>query len=81
MFEAGLLRVDPETALTRPNTVVITNEMANKYFGSEEPLGKVIEVWVESLFYCQLLVLFILLVHSVCFSYNCQQVKNVPHFQ
>jgi len=46
-FETGLLRGDPETALSRPNTVVITDEMAGKYFGKEDPTGKVIEVWVE----------------------------------
>lgn len=29
-----------ETALSRPNTVVISNSMSNKLFGNENPLGK-----------------------------------------
>jgi len=47
VFETGLLRGDPKTALARANTLVITDEMANKYFGVEDPIGKVIEVGVE----------------------------------
>jgi putative ABC transport system permease protein len=31
---------DPKTALASPNTVVITDEIAGKYFGTENPLGK-----------------------------------------
>lgn len=31
---------DPATALKEPNTMVITKEMATKYFGKEEPLGQ-----------------------------------------
>lgn len=47
VFRTGLLKGDPTTVLARANTVVITDEMANKYFGSEEPIGKVIEVGVD----------------------------------
>ncbi len=35
---------DLKTALTQPNTVVITSSTARKYFGSENPLGKIISV-------------------------------------
>jgi len=49
VFTKGLLKGDPATVLSRANTVVITDEMANKYFGSEDPIGKVIEVEVETL--------------------------------
>ena len=40
---SGVIRHD----LTRANTVVITDEMAGKYFGDEEPIGKIIEVGIE----------------------------------
>lgn len=35
---------DPSTALTKPLSMVMTKEMAEKYFGSENPLGKTIRV-------------------------------------
>lgn len=37
-----LLKGDPATALSAPNTVVISEAMAQKYFPGEEPLGKMI---------------------------------------
>ncbi len=39
-FKAG----NPETALNRPNTVVVTASTARKYFGDENPLGKTLNV-------------------------------------
>jgi putative ABC transport system permease protein len=33
---------DAQTALKEPNTVVLTREMANKYFGNEDAIGKVL---------------------------------------
>ena len=47
VFGTGLLRGDPATVLARANTVVITDEMARKYFGEEDPMGKVIKVGIE----------------------------------
>jgi putative ABC transport system permease protein len=38
------LRGDPETALDRPATVVITQRMAEKYFGDSDPVGKTIGI-------------------------------------
>lgn len=43
VFTWPLIVGDPETALTEPNAIVITESMARKYFGNEDPLGKVIE--------------------------------------
>ena len=43
-FTFPLMAGNPATALAKPNTVVITEEMAQKYFGSIDPLGKVINV-------------------------------------
>lgn len=44
VFTCEVLEGDVTTFLTEPNTVVITDAMARKYFGSEPALGKIIEV-------------------------------------
>lgn len=40
IFSFPLERGDPQTALSVPLSVVISQEMAEKFFGQEEPLGK-----------------------------------------
>ena len=40
LFTWPLLRGNPKTALTEPYTIVITTEMAEKYFGDEDPMGQ-----------------------------------------
>ncbi len=42
IFQLEFLSGDPKTALTKPNTIVITEETAKKYFGNEDPIGKTI---------------------------------------
>ena len=42
VFEVPLIRGNPATALTAPNTMVISASMARKYFGDADPVGKVI---------------------------------------
>jgi putative ABC transport system permease protein len=42
IFTIPFLQGDPVTALTKPNTMVITESMAKKYFGDEDPMGKMI---------------------------------------
>ncbi len=42
VFTHPLLHGDPETALNRPNTVVLTETTARKYFGEENPVGQTI---------------------------------------
>lgn len=40
VFDWKVLAGDPETALVRPNTVVLTKALATKYFRDENPIGK-----------------------------------------
>jgi putative ABC transport system permease protein len=42
VFTLPLLKGDPKTALLQPNTIVISTAVAKKYFGNEDPIGKVI---------------------------------------
>lgn len=43
-FSFQLERGDSRTVLTEPNSMVITRALAEKYFGDEEPIGKIIVV-------------------------------------
>lgn len=42
IFSVNFLEGDPKIALTQPNNVVITESMAKKYFGNENPMGKIL---------------------------------------
>ena len=44
MFTFPLLKGDPQTALADPHSLIMTEEMARKYFGSREPLGKTLQI-------------------------------------
>ncbi len=44
IFSIPLIQGDPSTALNKPYTVVITKETSQKYFGNEDPVGKMIRV-------------------------------------
>lgn len=44
IFTFKFLAGDPATALTNPQSVVITASTAQKYFGTENPMGKVLNV-------------------------------------
>ncbi len=43
VFSFKLLEGSPEMALNRPNTLVLTQSVAKKFFGDESAMGKVIE--------------------------------------
>jgi putative ABC transport system permease protein len=42
VFSFPFVAGNPKTALTQPNTVVITESIAHKYFGDENPIGKIL---------------------------------------
>jgi putative ABC transport system permease protein len=44
IFTFPMVKGDPITALNTAYTVVITEEMAQKYFGSEDPIGKILNI-------------------------------------
>ncbi|UCE22022.1 MAG: ABC transporter permease [Candidatus Aminicenantes bacterium] len=44
VFTYPLLQGDTETCLKDPNSIVLTQSLARRYFGDENPLGKVIQV-------------------------------------
>ena len=43
VFSFPLIHGNAETALIRPDAVVITEDMAKKYFGNEDPIGKILK--------------------------------------
>ncbi len=44
VFTAPVVSGDPAGLLNRPNTIVLTEEVARKYFGEEDPVGKMLIV-------------------------------------
>jgi putative ABC transport system permease protein len=44
IFTFPMVSGNPRQALNRPNTMVLTESAARKYFGNEEPLGKMLEM-------------------------------------
>ncbi|HVW60880.1 MAG TPA: ABC transporter permease [Puia sp.] len=43
VFTVPLIKGNPNTALVDPNTIVISRSVAKKYFGNEDPIGKVVK--------------------------------------
>jgi len=43
-FSFSLLKGDPATVLKEPTSIVLTETAAKKYFGNEDPIGKVLEM-------------------------------------
>ncbi len=48
VFTFDIVAGDPETALKNPFCVVITDEMAERYFGNEDPIGKSVTIQTSS---------------------------------
>ncbi len=50
VFSFSLKKGNPKTALTEPNSIVLTEKMAARYFADIEPMGKTLNVaWDDSL--------------------------------
>src|SRR6185369_6963474 len=50
MFSFPLLKGNPETVLTDPTSIVITDEMAEKFFGKQDAMGKTLKVSNDKLY-------------------------------
>ena len=50
MFTFPLIKGDPSTVLSDLNSVVLTEAWAKKYFGSEDPVGKVLTIFSDDYF-------------------------------
>ncbi len=50
MFSFELIKGNPKKALAQPGSVVISDEMASKYFGKEDPIGKTFTVNTKEIF-------------------------------
>jgi putative ABC transport system permease protein len=47
MFTFPFVKGDPGIAFNEPHSLVITERMAKKYFGDEEPMGKVVKIYAD----------------------------------
>ena len=43
MFNYPLIQGDPKTALTQPGSIVLSQELAKKYFGDADPMGQLMK--------------------------------------
>ena len=43
-FNCDLLIGDKKTAFKKPNAIILTEEMVQKYFGDENPMGKILKI-------------------------------------
>jgi len=50
-FDFKLIRGNPEKALTEPQSIILSEESAKRYFGNEDPIGKRLSVEQDTNFY------------------------------
>lgn len=43
LFTYDFISGDPQTCLAEPNSIVLTEEFATKYYGSNDPMGKILQ--------------------------------------
>ncbi len=51
VFDFNLIKGNPKTALTRPRTLVLTQNAARRYFGNEDPMGKSLKIEQDTILY------------------------------
>jgi putative ABC transport system permease protein len=51
VFDFKLLKGDPETALERPKSMILTEKYAKKYFGNKDPMGQHVIVEADTNLY------------------------------
>ena len=51
VLDFRLLKGDPKTALARPQSMVLTEEFARKYFGDQDPVGQKVSVEADTVLY------------------------------
>jgi putative ABC transport system permease protein len=51
VFDFKLLKGDPETALVKPRSMILTEEYAKKYFGNIDPMGQRVIVEADTILY------------------------------
>jgi putative ABC transport system permease protein len=51
IFSVPFIKGNPQTALNAPHTVVLTESAARKYFGDEDPMGKMLMVGTDTTHY------------------------------
>jgi putative ABC transport system permease protein len=44
VFKVNVLKGNPKTALEQPFSIMITEDVAKKYFGNEDPMGKLVKL-------------------------------------
>jgi putative ABC transport system permease protein len=51
VLDFPMIKGDPRTALVRPRSIVLTQEYARKYFGSQDPIGQRMSVESDTVLY------------------------------
>ena len=51
VFDFRLIKGDPQTALARPKSMILTEEFARKYFGDQDPMGQKLIVESDTVLY------------------------------
>jgi putative ABC transport system permease protein len=49
VFTYNFIQGNPKTCLNNPQSIVLTEPLAKKYFGSEDPLGKTLQVDIQNI--------------------------------